>query len=725
MPTYRHLNLELSWPRFRLSGLEIGRSGELRLAELPRLDAGVGDPFETIEGFEGPAGVSVDRTGTLYFVDPARHRILRMNPCDGSVTPAPCIGGHGSDPGRLDTPRGLLAGRRGLLYVADSGNGRIQAFDLETMALRGLWSAGLREPWDLAEDSAGRVYVADPGRRDAAGAWTDGRVSRLGSGGGLDRAWTLSGVRPGAPSGVAITQADANDPATERLLVLDRQPARLLVYRLDGALDETATAQWQAAAGRLLLPSSLRAGAAGALYVGDEGSGQVLVFDARGALLGTASGIDAGVAGLALDCDGRLIAHPGTGGALRRALGLPGYATCGSFLAGPFVADTEPTRWQQLRLELDPVPEGAHFQLWTLTTHDPTPPTAPAGCPPQGPSIALAVDATRPAELQEWRAVAADAPDALILNRPGSYLWIAGVFHGDGTGTPVLRQIRLTHDAEGWLDRLPGLYSREASSRQFLERALALLRVPYDREVELVGDLPRLFDAAAAPDGPDGPWLDWLADWVGAELDESWAGDKRRTTVAQAFEVFGRRGTRESLRHLVALYAGADVVVEEPATGPGLWALDSPSSPLGADTMLAPVSPAGAVLGSSAIVNRATLESDDPRGRPAFDQVAHRFSVRVLGAGGGSAVMDRVRQVVDREKPAHTSYHLCTIEPRMRVGVQARLGIDTLVGGPPRGGAFDRDRRLGEDSVLPDTSPHRFGLAVGEPAPPGMPATVG
>jgi hypothetical protein len=37
----------------------------------------------------------------------------------------------------------------------------------------------------------------------------------------------------------------------------------------------------------------------------------------------------------------------------------------------------------------------------------------------------------------------------------------------------------------------------------------------------------------------------------------------------------------------------------------------------------------------------------------------------------------------------------------MRVGLQALVGVDTIVGGPPVGGAFDQGRPLGEASVLP------------------------
>ena len=38
--------------------------------------------------------------------------------------------------------------------------------------------------------------------------------------------------------------------------------------------------------------------------------------------------------------------------------------------------------------------------------------------------------------------------------------------------------------------------------------------------------------------------------------------------------------------------------------------------------------------------------------------------------------------IIEEEMPAHTTYHLCLIEPRLRVGYQARLGIDTIVAGP-------------------------------------------
>src|SRR5205085_7277731 len=41
--------------------------------------------------------------------------------------------------------------------------------------------------------------------------------------------------------------------------------------------------------------------------------------------------------------------------------------------------------------------------------------------------------------------------------------------------------------------------------------------------------------------------------------------------------------------------------------------------------------------------------------------------------------LQQVEALVEQEKPAHTSAELCPVLPRLRAGVQATLGIDTVV----------------------------------------------
>ena len=702
LPTYRYLNLEHEWPGFRLARLDVTADGMLQLAEVPGFAGDASGVAAIAPLLQGPAGVGMDRMGTLYVADVARHRILRVNACDGSVEPLPCVRGPGSGPGALNSPRGVMVGRRDTLYVADSGNRRIQAFDLVTHQLRGLWERGFEEPWDLAEDLQGNVYVADPGRRNEDGTWTGGRVVRLAEHGLLDPDWSLDRP-PGAPTSLAILREGSGQQAAEYLLVLDAQPSRLLVYSLDGKLDNDATARWSAVAGAAELPASLRSGTGGAVHLTDLASGTILNFSRTGEFLGVASnqGFEAG--GLAIDCDGRIVAAAGAGSAIRRSLGLPSFVQSGSFVAGPYEADTEPTRWQRIHVELAAMPAGAHFRLWTLTTNDtslqPAFPLDPALVQPPAVDDPESPGSTT---LGTWRALPWDAPDALILNAPGRRLWIAGTLTGTGGETVVIRQLRVMHDEEGWLRYLPALFTRDDMTRTFLERALALFETLHERERNLVDDLPLLFDPQAAPDRYGASWLEWLADWVGTELDQTWDARTRRDTVAGAFRAFARRGTPASLRSLVALHAGADVELEEVGDGAGLWGLGTPGSALGFDTALAPLAPGGAVLDVSATLNASTLEREPPRGRPAFEVTAHRFVARVHAAlVRDPSRLERLRRVIEREKPAHLAFHLCVIQPAMRVGAQARLGIDSVVAGPPTGGAFDPGRGLGTTSVMP------------------------
>lgn len=104
-----------------------------------------------------------------------------------------------------------------------------------------------------------------------------------------------------------------------------------------------------------------------------------------------------------------------------------------------------------------------------------------------------------------------------------------------------------------------------------------------------------------------------------------------------------------------------------------------------------------------------------------FGDYAHLFTV-VAPAGScrDKAARAALREVIDAEKPAHSDYHLCFIEPRMRVGFQARLGIDAVIAKVPPPLRLD-GTRLDHDSYLDDASP---GTRVGERARLGQDTVV-
>jgi phage tail-like protein len=98
-------------------------------------------------------GLAVDVTGEIYRVN-ERGELVRRH-CDGCEAPLLC------EPGVLVLPAGLALDRRGFLYVADPGAHRVVVLDPDDGSVVGVLVEGLKEPVDVAISPTGRIYVAD------------------------------------------------------------------------------------------------------------------------------------------------------------------------------------------------------------------------------------------------------------------------------------------------------------------------------------------------------------------------------------------------------------------------------------------------------------------------------------------------------------------------------------------------------------------------------------
>lgn len=65
-------------------------------------------------------------------------------------------------------------------------------------------------------------------------------------------------------------------------------------------------------------------------------------------------------------------------------------------------------------------------------------------------------------------------------------------------------------------------------------------------------------DAYLDPDLAPADFVEWLASWVGLALDETWPMERQRTLVAQAADLYARRGTAGGLAGQVAIYTGVE-----------------------------------------------------------------------------------------------------------------------------------------------------------------------
>jgi phage tail-like protein len=354
----------------------------------------------------------------------------------------------------------------------------------------------------------------------------------------------------------------------------------------------------------------------------------------------------------------------------RGAIGLAkiatGFEPAGVFMGGPFEVTPAIASWFRFGADADPLPPASHVQFFTFT--------ADAGAP----AFAPLTDTPFPG----WSPIPRDSFDAVIPNATGRKFWIGAVIRGDGAATPSIRQIRVDYGRDTYLKYLPAIYRRDASSRDMLERFLSLSQTGLGRVHQETADLPLLFDPYATPASGFPSWLGWLSGWLAWQMNQAWTEPQARKYIAGAYALYGQRGTVHGLKRYLKIYAGVNAHILEPARMATLWSLGQ-NSTLGFSTMLAPGEAQGAVLGSTAILDRSSLP--DPTagfGSVLFSDIAHRFCVLIYCADlTRPGALKDARAVIDREKPAHTVYELCLIGAAMRVGSQSTVGVDAIVGG--------------------------------------------
>jgi phage tail-like protein len=727
---YFFLNREGRWPGFQRDGLELGKDGALRLSSLPSFSGTLPEALKTAPEPDGPAGLAVDRYGAIYFSDPDHDRVWRIDACDGSAAPLPCLGGSGAQNAQLSHPRGLLIPHgRNSLFVADSGNHRIQVFDLGSLELVQIWGQSnlggepqpgsapsqFNTPWTLAGDSENNVYVVD---------YNNQRVQKFNAIGAVvpafwDNMHASSQLQQ--PSDIAVREQDGS----VWIFVLDASQAKVFVFDKDGNPVRDSAGEFLAISVSQK-PMGLAA-AGNSFYISDNDQRRIFRFQfgEKAGLVGEALGYQGPVAALLLDGKGGLLVHPG-GNARPVLLQAEGGCRAQGVLWNihPIQVEDRKVAWHRLQALLEPLAKNAHLDLFAYTTckKDDAPAVKPGEINP------FADPRWKSADYPPDRNIA----DLYIGGKEAKYLWLGALFLSDGSAGPVLKQLRVEFDYPTYDQFLPAIYRNQANCGEFLLRLLSLFE-SFNQEVEdEIAGIAALFDPQAVP----AKFLAWLAGCLGLDLDQNWDEHKQRRIIAEIFRLSGRRGTAAGLRGMLRLFAGVDAVIEEPILHAAWWALPGSAdsccescaahaaaasewqgagdSILGWTTMLAPAQPQGAVVGVSSDLDQSHLITDGDFGAPLFLDTAYRFTVNVYRRQVMcEEALARIRAVLDQEKPAHTAYELCIIEPRFRVGFQGRVGIDTVVAGPQRSLVLEDDGQLlGEGTVLGGKPASYVGMEV-------------
>jgi len=252
---------------------------------------GAGDQAQ----FRLPNNVAVDKAGNVYVADTANNVIRKIAPNGVVTTLAGVAGSHGSADGngsnaRFWSPFGIAVDGSGNVYVADTGNNTIREIApngvVSTLAgfaghpgdKDGVGSnARFRNPWSVAVDSMGNVFVADMSNDTIRKVTPTGMVTTLAGQAGMNGSAVGFGnnARFNDPFAVAVDNADnvyVSDSGNNAIRKI--MPDRVVVT-LAGLPGYVGSTDGNGNDARFCNPQGLAVDGAGNIYVADTGNNTV------------------------------------------------------------------------------------------------------------------------------------------------------------------------------------------------------------------------------------------------------------------------------------------------------------------------------------------------------------------------------------------------------------------------------------------------------------------
>jgi NHL repeat len=234
-----------------------------------------GAPGTTDGRFSLPEGVATDRFSNVYVADTGNDRIQRFGPTGRFLGK---WGSRGGGDGQFRSPRDVAADAVGNVYVADTGNHRVQKFNssgsfITKWGTQGSGNLQFQAPVGIAIDSDGLVYVADVGSGGGPGV----RIRKFDSGGGFITAWGSFGDGDGQfffPSDVATD-------GTINAYVADAGQKRIQRFSSTGSFI-TAWGSAGSGDGEFQLPWGVATDPFLSVYVVDSGNDRIQKFGFRG-----------------------------------------------------------------------------------------------------------------------------------------------------------------------------------------------------------------------------------------------------------------------------------------------------------------------------------------------------------------------------------------------------------------------------------------------------------
>jgi phage tail-like protein len=675
-PTFWLLNARTGWHDAALDKLTPSADAVV-LSVVPGSGRVLNEPSGSFGGLKLPGNVALADDGSLWLLDSTQGRLKRFDPCACQFVTVPCLGGAGTEPRQVSAPHalGIYSGN---LFLCDTGNHRVSVFSLRGMALRVVWlppaSAALAAPWQpygIAFDARSRVYVSDA---------ANGCIHRFSPTGRWQKKFDGFG-------GVTWIAIDCSN----RLYAVITGADSVRITDLEAASLSDSSRPEEAA--DLFPPLPFHVDSYGSLHLGPCCSPprQPGVFD-----LG-----------------GNPVPSPPKDPPLL-------FETSGTFWSEPLDSHIYRCQWHRVVLSGE-VPRKTAIFVSTFTSE-----------------VEQTLDQIQALPESAWKSNALILPmngnwDWLIFSGPGRYLWLRVRLSGSGAASPCIRALRIEYPRISLTRYLPAVFDEDPRGAEFSRRFLSIFDTGFRSIESTIDQAAGLFDPLSAPAEPGRKdFLSWLASWIGVSLDRKWTVQQRRRFLKLAGSLQAIRGTRFGLRQQLLILLGMQP--EEvccPSDQPKRTCVPKPlnCAPPPKDCVWEPpplilenyqlrrwlfvgsgTLGDNAVLWGRRIVNRSRLGSNaqaggtqlkttpDPLHDP-FLVYAHKFTVFVPSRFGAVEKSRRsLINLLESEKPAHTQYQVEYVAPRMRIGFQSMIGLDSVVGRYPAG--FHLGEKLGPASVL-------------------------
>ncbi|MGF6508584.1 hypothetical protein [Paraburkholderia sp. 32] len=656
----------------------------LVLRSVPGGPSALTDPSGRFGGLTPPPNVALASDGTVWLLDVAHGTLRRFDDCTCSFVDIRCTAGLGHGARQLLAPVAIaLRGSDILLLDAGAGAapGRVLVFTSHGFALRSVWLpplGALAQPWRpsaVAVAPDGRTFVADVANGaihvfDRGGMW---RVGWPGFGAVTAMAVDRFGRIYTYVSGDTAVRI-SNDKGEEIAQAREVDEVRDCFAPIPGFISN--------AAGDINLSGRC------------PGAGW---FDATGkpaALIPTAS---------------------------------PAFAASGVWLSTALDSRIGRCQWHRIVPEIR-LPRGTSLSLQTYTSE-----------------VEQPIDLIAALPQTAWSTVPSGTGhprEALILSGPGRFLCLRATLAGNQQATPRLDELKIEYPRISLRRYLPAAFAPDAVSADFTDRLLAIFDRGFRSIESQIDRQADLFDPRSAPAEPKAAgapdMLSWLAGWIGVTFDRTWPTPRRRQYLMQAAKLYPCGGTLPGIRSALLLYLGLDSLklARRPAPcaprcapPPPLWRppplilehwkirrwLFLGAGRLGDAAVLWGETIMGrSQLGNTAQLGATRLDTSRAAVTDPFNAEAYAFTVFVPGAlARSTAAKASVQRFIDQQKPAWSQAQLRFVLPRMRIGIQASIGFDSVVGCWPEATLLD-SARLGRATVLGRAANSDPGPRVGE-----------